>query len=182
MTTLQRIAIAGSFLLGTPAVWGASCPDTLNHDVRPLNGGDRLNLCDAYLGKVVLVVNTASYCGFTNQYEGLEALYREYKDKGLVVLGFPSNDFGGQEPGTEKQIQDFCRLTYGVQFPMFEKTHASKTKADGIYRVLGEQAGEYPRWNFHKYLLDRDGQLAGSFPSAVRPESRRLVNAVESLL
>ena len=182
MTSTQRLALAGLLLLGTPSVWAASCPDTLDHEVRPLNGGDRVNLCDAYLGKVVLVVNTASYCGFTSQYEGLEALYRDYRDRGLVVIGFPSNDFGGQEPGTEKQIQEFCRLTYGVQFPMYEKTHASKRKATGIYRVLGERAGEYPRWNFHKYLIDRDGQLAGSFQSAVRPQSKRLVNAVEGLL
>ena len=98
----------------------AGCPDTLKHIKRTLGGKASVDLCKEYLGKVVVVVNTASKCGYTYQYEGLEALYRKYKDKGLVVLGFPSNDFGGQELGTGKQIQDFCRLTYGVEFPMFE--------------------------------------------------------------
>ncbi len=163
-------------------VLASTCPKTLDFEMRPLNGGEPVNLCDAYLGKVVLMVNTASYCAFTPQYEGLEALYERYKDRGFVVLGFPSNDFGGQEPGTEKQIKDFCRLTYGVQFPMYQKMHAARDRADPLYRVLGELAGEYPRWNFHKYLLDREGRLVASFPSAVRPEGARLVEAIESQL
>lgn len=160
----------------------SACPETLNFTFRTLAGDDSVNLCQKYLGKVVMIVNTASKCGFTPQYDGLEALYRNYRDKGLVVLGFPSNDFGGQEPGTEKQIVDFCRLTYGVQFPMFQKTHASRYNADPLYRKLGELAGEYPGWNFHKYIIDRDGKLAASFKSSVLPESTEVVSVIEKLL
>ena len=175
--------VLGAFLAASmPTAWAGSCPETLNHTVKPLGGGEPVNLCNEYLGKVVLVVNTASYCAFTPQYEGLEALYGKYRDRGLVVLGFPSNDFGGQEPGSERQIKDFCRLTYGVEFPMFEKTHAARHSAGPIYRILGELAGEYPRWNFHKYLVSRDGELVASFPSAVRPEDPRLVSTIEGLL
>lgn len=158
------------------------CPDTLKHTKRTLGGKSTVDLCKQYLGKVVVVVNTASKCGYTYQYEGLEALYRKYKDKGLVVLGFPSNDFGGQEPGSEKQIQDFCRLTYGVEFPMFEKTHASKYNADPIYKTLANIAGEYPQWNFHKYILDRNGKLVASFNSKVEPQGNKMISTIEELL
>jgi len=160
----------------------AQCPETLNYSKRPLAGKDNVNLCKEYLGKVVVVVNTASKCGYTYQYDGLEALYRKYKDKGLVVIGFPSNDFGGQEPGTEKQIQDFCRLTYGVEFPMFEKTRVSKYNADPIYQTLARLSGEYPQWNFHKYILDRNGKLVASFNSKVEPQDGRMIKTIEDLL
>ena len=159
-----------------------ACPETLDFRKRELAGEETVHLCERYAGKVVLIVNTASKCAFTPQYDGLEALYRRYRDRGLVVLGFPSNDFGAQEPGTEKQIQSFCRLTYKVDFPMFEKTRVRRDVADPLYRALGQLAGEYPRWNFHKYLIDRDGRLAGSYPSQVRPESSTLVDAIERLL
>ena len=158
------------------------CPETLNYSKRSLAGEKNINLCKEYLGKVVVVVNTASKCGYTYQYEGLEALYRKYKDKGLVVIGFPSNDFGGQEPGTEKQIQDFCRLTYGVEFPMFEKTSVSKYNADPIYQTLARISGEYPQWNFHKYILDRNGKLVASFNSKVEPQGGRMIKTIEGLL
>jgi glutathione peroxidase len=158
------------------------CPITLDFTKRTLASDQDVNLCKEYLGKVVLVVNTASKCGYTPQYEGLEALYRKYKDKGLVVLGFPSNDFGGQEPGSEKQIQDFCRLTYGVEFPMFEKTRAAKANADPIYRTLGDMAGEYPQWNFHKYVLDRQGRLIASYNSRIKPQSKTVIETIERLL
>jgi len=160
----------------------ANCGDLLNHEVRMLGSEERVNLCEEYAGKVVLVVNTASKCAFTPQYDGLEALYDKYRDRGLVVLGFPSNDFGEQEPGTERQIQNFCRLTYSVRFPMFAKTHVRATSADPLYRALGETAGRYPRWNFHKYLLNREGRLVADFPSAVAPENDALVRAIEALL
>ncbi|MBI1424990.1 MAG: glutathione peroxidase [Gammaproteobacteria bacterium] len=150
--------------------------------VRTLNGKQEVNLNSAYHGKVVLIVNTASKCGFTYQYDGLEKLYARYKDRGLVVLGFPSNDFANQEPGTEKQIQDFCRLTYGVQFPMFAKTRVIKPYADPLYQRLAEAAGEYPAWNFHKYLINRDGRLVASYSSSTKPESKKLVEKIESLL
>ena len=158
------------------------CPMTLDFTKRALASDQSVNLCKEYLGKVVVVVNTASKCGYTPQYDGLEALYRKYKDKGLVVLGFPSNDFGGQEPGNEKQIQKFCRLTYGVEFPMFEKTHAAKANADPIYRTLGDMAGEYPQWNFHKYVLDRQGRLIASYNSRVEPQSKTMIETIERLL
>ena len=168
-------------LLAGPAT-GSECPEALNFEVRPLLGEEPVSLCEAYRGKVVLVVNTASKCAFTSQYEGLEAMYAKYKDRGLVVLGFPSNDFGNQEPGSEKQIQTFCRMTYGVQFPMFAKTQVREGAADPLYQHLGEVSGEYPRWNFHKYLLDRDGRLIGSYQSQVAPDDPRLVSAVEAAL
>jgi len=158
------------------------CPETLDFTKRPLANQQEINLCAEYLGKVVVVVNTASKCGYTYQYEGLEALYRKYKNKGLVVIGFPSNDFGGQEPGNEKQIQDFCKLTYGVEFPMFEKTHVAQHNADPIYQTLAKISGEFPQWNFHKYVLDRKGKLVASFNSKVEPQGNRMISTIESLL
>ena len=131
---------------------------------------------------MVLIVNTASKCAFTGQCEGLEALYRRYKDRGFAVLGFPSNDFGNQEPGTEKQIQNFCRLTYSVEFPMFEKISVKKGTADPLFRVLAEQAGAYPSWNFYKYLIDRDGNVVDYYTSVTSPESSKIVSAIEKLL
>ena len=166
-------------LLAAPAAW--ACPPALDATARPLGSEESLRLCDAYAGKVVLVVNTASKCGYTPQFEGLETLYNTYKDRGLVVLGFPSNDFR-QELGTEQQIGDFCRLTYGVRFPMFNKTRVTKANADPLYRALGELAGEYPAWNFHKYLLDRQGRVVGSYPSMMEPDDPRLVKKIEELL
>jgi glutathione peroxidase len=176
----MRRCLFSLLLLASTAMPAAACPALLDRSMADVLEKPR-SLCE-YAGKVVLVVNTASQCGYTPQYEGLEALYRKYRDRGLVVLGFPSNDFGGQEPGTETQIQEFCRSTYGVKFPMFEKTHAGKADADPLFRKLGELAGEYPKWNFHKYLLDRDGNLAASFGSFTRPDSRDVVEKVESLL
>jgi glutathione peroxidase len=174
------------FILGVLAVAAAraegGCAPALDFAKRPLAGSEPVRLCEVYRGQVVMIVNTASKCAFTPQYEALEALYAKYRDRGFVVLGFPSNDFGGQEPGTEAQIQEFCRSTYGVKFPMFEKTHAGRAQADPLFRKLGELAGEYPRWNFHKYLLDRDGNLAASFGSFTSPDSRKVVERIESLL
>ncbi|MBS2016244.1 MAG: glutathione peroxidase [Deltaproteobacteria bacterium] len=134
-----------------------------------------------YKGKVALVVNTASECGYTPQYAGLEALWKAYKDKGLVVLGFPSNDFGGQEPGSSKDIQTFCSSKYGVTFPMFEKV---KTKGDGrseLYKLLTDAAGE-PKWNFHKYLVDKQGKVIAGYKSSVTPESDELKKAIDAAL
>jgi len=135
-----------------------------------------------YAGKVALVVNTASQCGFTPQYEGLEKLYEEYKDKGLVVLGFPSNDFGGQEPGTAEEIATFCKKNYGVTFPMFSKvvTKAGPDQSP-IYSYLG-QSGSLPSWNFGKYIVARDGRVVGYFESKVKPESAELRGAIDEAL
>jgi glutathione peroxidase len=181
---IVQLALVFVFLKIAAADNGSAndCPATLNFTKRTLAGEKQVNLCKEYLGKVIVVVNTASKCGFTPQYDGLEALYRKYKSQGLVVLGFPSNDFGAQEPGSEKQIQEFCKLTYGVEFPMFEKTRVVKPNADPLYRALGELAGEYPAWNFHKYLIDRDGRLVASFNSRVEPQSDKVIQAIEQLL
>jgi glutathione peroxidase len=157
-------------------------PVNLDFEVRTLNDDRLVRLSEEYSGKVILIVNTASKCAFTGQYEGLEALYEKHKDDGLVVLGFPSNDFGNQEPGTEKQIQDFCRSTYGVRFPMFEKTRVTRKNADPLFRELGEVSGEYPKWNFHKYLIDRKGMLVGSYGSFTSPESGKLNKKINTLL
>ncbi|MDX1487295.1 MAG: glutathione peroxidase [Acidiferrobacterales bacterium] len=166
--------------LTMPAV--AACPATLDFELRTLAGQEKVRLCQRYQGKVVLVVNTASKCGFTYQYEGLEALYENYRERGFVVIGFPSNDFGGQEPGTEKEIQRFCRLTYSIRFPMFEKIHVRQEKPHPLYQKLATLAGEYPAWNFHKYLLGRDGSLVASYPSDIEPSSPQLVHAIEKEL
>ncbi|MEJ2604460.1 MAG: glutathione peroxidase, partial [Gammaproteobacteria bacterium] len=147
----------------------------LNQDFRRLASEESVNLCDAYEGKVVLVVNTASKCGNTPQYEGLEGLYEEYGKDGLVVLGFPSNDFMGQEPGTEDEIQEFCRMTYGVKFPMFEKTTVREENAHPFFRALAEAAGTYPQWNFHKYLIGRDGRLITAFSPRTKPYDQDVV-------
>lgn len=157
------------------------CNDNLNFEVRSLNNDKLINLCETYQGNVIVIVNTASKCAFTGQYEGLEALYDKYHKDGLVVLGFPSNDFGNQDPGTEKQIQDFCRTTYGVRFPMFQKSHVKKGIADPLFKKLGDQAG-YPKWNFYKYLLDRDGKLVESYSSITSPTNKSFRNKIEGLL
>jgi glutathione peroxidase len=163
-------------------VQASPAKDLLDFDARRLGSDETVNLKEAYGGKVVLIVNTASKCAFTGQYEGLEKLYATYRDRGLVVLGFPSNDFGGQEPGSEAQIRDFCRLTYSVKFPMFAKTAVKKGKADALFTALAEAAGRYPKWNFHKYLLDRDGRVVNDYLSFTSPQSATIVDAVEKLL
>lgn len=181
---MQWILVFFLLAVGPYSLAGESktCPETLAFKKIPLAGGAAIDLCQTYFGKVVVIVNTASKCGFTHQYEGLETLYRKYQQQGLVILGFPSNDFGEQEPGTGKDIQEFCRLTYGVQFPMFEKTHAARGNADPLFQKLGALAGEFPSWNFHKYIIDREGKLAGSFKSQTDPQDAAIVNMIESLL
>ena len=154
----------------------------LDQDFRKLAEEDVVNLQEEYSGKVILVVNTASKCGNTPQYDGLEALYQEYGDDGLVVLGFPSNDFLGQEPGTEAEIQEFCRLTYKVKFPMFEKTTVKEGEAHPFFDQLAAEAGTYPTWNFHKYLIGRDGEVIREFSPRTKPENKELVAAIEAAL
>ena len=158
----------------------AACPALLDHRMASLKG-EATDLCQ-YAGKVVLVVNTASYCGYTGQYQGLEALYQRYRERGLVVLGVPSNDFGAQEPGSNEQVADFCERTYRIRFPMLAKSVVKGPQAAPLYRGLARKTGQEPGWNFHKYLLGRDGQPLGSFPSDVTPEDARLVAAVEKAL
>jgi glutathione peroxidase len=137
-----------------------------------------------FKGKAVLVVNTASQCGFTPQYEGLEQLWNTYRDRGLVVLGVPSNDFGAQEPGSAAEIQQFCTLKFKVDFPLSDKVAVIGGAAHPFYRWIVAELGEdqAPRWNFHKYLIAPDGQVAGAFPSRVAPLSKELTQAIESVL
>ena len=137
-----------------------------------------------FKGKPVLLVNTASQCGFTPQYEGLQKLWESYKDKGLVVLGVPSNDFGGQEPGSAAEIKSFCETSFGVEFPMTEKYPVIGPQAHPLYRWISSELGEgaAPKWNFHKYLIAPDGSLAEAWPSRVAPMSKEVTGAVEKLL
>lgn len=159
----------------------ATCPRLLQQTYNRLQTGEAQSLCQ-YQGQVLLIVNTASFCGYTKQYEGLEALYRRYRDRGLVVVGFPSNDFGGQEPGTNKEIAEFCRTTYGVQFPLYEKTTVARLAGNPLYADLARATGHSPRWNFHKYVVDRNGTPVASFASDVTPDSPAIIALLEKLL
>jgi glutathione peroxidase len=163
------------------AMDNGACPQVLRHTFNRLQTGEPQSLCQ-FRGKVLLVVNTASFCGYTSQYEGLEALYRKYKDRGLVVVGFPTNDIGTQEPGTNNEIAELCRTTYGIQFPMFEKTSVGRLDANPFYATLIEQSGQRPRWNFHKYVIDRSGRSVRSFGSDTTPDQKDLVGLIERLL
>ncbi|MEM6640734.1 MAG: glutathione peroxidase [Pseudomonadota bacterium] len=168
-------------LLASHSVLACDAP-LLDQDFRKLASDDTVNLCDAYAGKVVLVVNTASKCGYTPQYDGLEKLYEDLGEDGLVVLGFPSNDFYGQEPGTEEQVKEFCRLTYGVKFPMFEKVSVTGDTAHPFFNKLADVSGTYPKWNFHKFLISRDGKVISEFKPNTEPDDKKLVAAIRKAL
>ena len=175
----MRLRLALALILTWPMIADA-CPALL--DVKlPTLSEEAASLC-RYQGKVLLVVNTASQCGYTPQYEGLEALHRRYKDKGLVVLGFPSNDFGGQEPGSNQEIAKFCELNYGVTFPMFSKTAVAKGAVNPFYERLAKASKSKPRWNFHKYLVDRRGERVLAYGSTVTADDPKLVSSIERLL
>jgi len=158
-----------------------SCSPLLSHSFPRLQDEAPQNLCQ-YQGKVILVVNTASFCGFTSQYEGLEKLYAKYKDQGFVVLGFPSNDFGQQEPGSNKEIADFCKNTYDVKFPMFSKSAVSGNNPNPLFKMLIAKTGTTPKWNFYKYLIDRNGNVIDSFGSLTKPSSNSITSQIEKLL
>ena len=175
-------------LLGLLIAWSATsvfavgtCPAILNYTVEPLTGGKAQSLCQ-YEGRVVLVVNTASECGYTGQYEGLQALYKKYADRGLVILGFPSNAFGGQESGSNKKIAEFCQANYGVTFPVFAKVETMPLSKDPLFASLVAATGATPKWNFHKYLIDRSGKRVESFESGVEPQSAHMVQRIEALI
>jgi len=158
-----------------------TCSPLLNQTFLRLQDEAPQSLCQ-YQGKVILVVNTASYCGFTSQYEGLEALYAKYKNQGLVVLGFPSNDFGQQEPGTNKEIADFCKNTYDVKFPMFAKSAVSGKNPNPLFKMLIAKTGTTPKWNFYKYVIDRNGNVVDSFGSMTNPSSSSITSEIDKLL
>jgi len=191
-TTVIILASLGAVAAATPAMAQsttgtatsaapASCPALLNQTFPRLQDDAPQNLCQ-YAGKVVLVVNTASYCGYTSQYEGLEKLFAKYNGKGLVVLGFPSNDFGKQEPGNAKEIADLCFNTYGVKFPMFAKSSVSGAAANPLHAQLTKATGKEPKWNFTKYLIDRNGKVIEHFPSKVTPDDKQLIGKIERAL
>lgn len=178
-TLLNSLAAMALWLLAGGAQ--ATCPTLLSHTFNSLVGDKPVNLCQ-FAGKVVLVVNTASRCGYTPQYAGLEQLYRKYRERGFVVLGFPANDFGRQEPGANTEIARFCEENFGVTFPMFEKAAGDKRlPANPLYANLIAATGRAPQWNFHKYLIDRSGRVT-SFETAVEPQSAELVRAIETAL
>ena len=187
ITSLASVAAAASIGLSSPALRAATPPQTttacaglLQQNFLRLQDEKPQSLCQ-YSGKVVVVVNTASFCGFTSQYQGLEALYAKYKDKGLVVLGFPSNDFS-QETGSNKDIAAFCENTFGVKFPMFAKSSVAGKDANPLFKQLSAKTGTTPRWNFYKYVIARDGQSVVSFNSMADPTSRQFLKEIEKQL
>ncbi len=187
--TRLALALIASAAGVSPGAWAASpdapagqqiCPALLQQNVLRLQDEKPQSLCQ-YGGKVVVVVNTASFCGFTPQYKSLEALYDKYQGRGLVVLGFPSNDFS-QETGSNKDIADFCENTFGVKFPMFTKTSVTGKDASPLFRQLAEKTGTAPRWNFYKYIISRDGMAVTSFNSMTDPASSKFVAEIEKQL
>jgi glutathione peroxidase len=181
MSTPQRAALLLCFALGSGAAQ-AACPPLLQHTLPRLQDEKPVDLCQ-YAGKVVLVVNTASQCGYTPQYRSLEALQRRYGTRDLVILGFPSNDFGGQEPGSNAQVAEFCENQFDVRFPMFAKSVVrGGAQRNPLYAQLAERSGQVPGWNFHKYLVGRDGKQVLSFASAVDPQDPALIKAIDRLL
>ena len=179
---LVPLALAASTLLAAgPAVAAAgACPAFLDHDFQKLRSRDSVNLCEAAAGKALLVVNTASHCGYTPQFEGLEALHQKYKDRGLFVVGFPSDDFK-QEADTEAETAEVCFVNYGVTFTMLSPTSVKGGEANAVFRELGART-EAPGWNFNKYLVSADGKVVQHFASKVKPESAELTTAIEQLL
>lgn len=159
---------------------GLACPEFLDHDMRKLHSSTNANLCEVADERPLLIVNTASHCGFTPQFSGLEALHQEYGERGLVVVGFASNDFR-QAAKTEEEAASICYKNYGVSFLMFAPTAVKGDSANPVFAELAEQAGA-PRWNFNKYLVDRDGKVVAHFGSATAPDSDKLRRAVEKLL
>ncbi|QWD98419.1 glutathione peroxidase [Polynucleobacter sp. MG-5-Ahmo-C2] len=181
-TVFTWVFILTALLLGAQVVNAApSCSPLLSQTFPRLQDETPQNLCQ-FQGKVILVVNTASFCGFTGQYEGLEKIYAKYKDQGFVVLGFPSNDFGQQEPGSNKEIADFCKNTYDVKFPMFAKSSVSGSNPNPLFKMLIAKTGTTPKWNFYKYLIDRNGNFVDSYGSMTKPTSSTITTEIEKLL
>lgn len=166
-------------LFGASAMASAACSGIYNHQFKTLQGAD-FNLCD-YLDKPILVVNTASKCGFTPQFESLEGLYKKHKAQGLLVIGFPSNDFK-QDPGDNKQIGDFCKMTYKVEFPMMSKSSVSGKDANPFYAALAKATGTAPQWNFYKYVILPGGKNISVYESTVQPDSEAILGKIKPYL
>lgn len=175
----MRNLIGALLMIASTSVFADDCPALLNHQFKTLQG-QSVNLCD-YRGKPILVVNTASKCGFTPQFEKLEGLYSRYKDKGLLVIGFPSNDFK-QELASNAEIGSFCKLTYGVKFPMVSKGAVKGENANPFYKQLIQASGMEPQWNFHKYVIAADGKTVHSFKSAVEPDDTAILKLIQPAL
>jgi glutathione peroxidase len=167
-------------ILAAPAALGADCPAFLNHDFKKLRSSQSINLCTEYAGKPLLIVNTASHCGYTPQFKGLEALHQKYKARGLVVVGFPSDDFK-QEAKDEAETADVCYVNYGVTFTMLSPSAVTGSAANPVFQELGRRS-DPPSWNFNKYLVGADGKVVEHFDSGVRPDSVELQQAIEQLL
>ncbi len=172
------ILLTALLMLNAPA-W-AQCPDYLDQTLRKLHSQDSINLCESFAGKPMLIVNTASHCGFTSQFKGLEELHQEYQARGLVVVGFSSNDFN-QEARDEAQAAKICFVNNGVSFTMLAPSHVRGEAANPVFRQLSEQT-QAPGWNFNKYLVDRDGNVVAHFQSRVDPQSETMRAAIEALL
>ena len=177
MNTFSRLTVlfAAAFSLAANA-----CPDYLNNEMRKLSSNETVNFCDAYAGKAMLIVNTASNCGYTPQFDGLEALHREYGDKGLVVIGFSSDDFF-QEENDEGDVAAVCYEKYDVSFPMMATSEVRGKGANPVFRGLGEAKG-YPTWNFNKYVVDTQGNVVEHFGSNVGPDSQKLRGSLDAAL
>ncbi|MBU2895559.1 glutathione peroxidase [Vibrio hepatarius] len=167
--------------LMSPLAFSAACPDILNSKQRLLNSTESIELCKEFQGKTLLVVNTASQCGYTSQFEELEQLYQTYKSKGFTVVGFPSNDFR-QDKGSEAQSAKICYLDYGVTFPMMARTPLTGNGANPVFMQIQAQAGISPQWNFYKFLINKQGKVIATFPSSTSPVSLTLKNAIEQQL
>ncbi len=182
-TGIGITAILGVFSLAYVSLMGgAVAAEGTAYDYEFISIDDAPLPLSQFKGKTVLLVNTASKCGFTPQYEGLQALWEEYRDQGLVVLGAPSNDFGEQEKGSEAEIKKFCEVNFNINFPLTSKIVTKGDTAHPFYQWARAEIGTGPKWNFHKYLIDPDGNLVGSFPSIVKPMSKKLRKAVEANL
>lgn len=175
---MKKIISLVTLLFVSQSVMANECPDVLKFMKRKLNSQETVNFCEAYKDKAILFVNTASKCGFTPQFDGLEKLYSDYKDKNFVVLGFPSGDFN-QEFDDEGKTAEVCELTYGVKFPMFETIAVRGDDVDPLYRLLANKADAAPKWNFYKYLVDRKGNLVDSYSSFTKPQDKDLIKDIE---
>lgn len=174
------LSILGGAIMSMVSIAASACPDYMKGEYRKLHSKDSVNICELMENKTVLVVNTASHCGFTSQFKELEALHKKYKDKGLVVVGFASDDFK-QEDADEEKAAEICYLNYGVTFTMLAPTHVKGEKANALFKALASQSKE-PKWNFNKYLLGGDGKVVEHFGSMTKPDSGKLTGAIEKLL
>lgn len=180
MSNQKAFLFFWALILTSALSWAGECPAFLNQNIKKLHSEKSLNICETYAGKPLLIVNTASYCGYTPQFAGLETLHKQYKDKGLVVLGFASNDFN-QEAKDDKEIANVCFINYGVTFDMFAPIKVTGDSAHPVFKALAAQSSQ-PAWNFNKYLVNKEGKVVSYFDSNVTPESTELKQAIEQVI